>query len=134
MTHEELKTFLAGLIQDPISSIIDRENVKTPVVEVRHFYEARYGSSLVCSCILKLCGTIDAAGAAEIWAELVAGNAVFKGAFVPGVLDLGERAETSMRASVIIASAMMAPFLPVLHELILEQVAGVERQEPYAIK
>jgi len=122
MTLDDLKTWLESLISEPVASLIDSENTITKTAVVHHLYESYHNGQSVASCELRLCGTVDVAGAAEIWVEIRAGDAVFESFRTSGILDLGKRAQANITQAIAIASAQMAPHLPLCNMMILEQL------------
>lgn len=124
MTLDTLLDWLKKAIPNPISAVIDRENVPRPVARVTHLYQSKHESQVLTSCSLDLCGTVDVAGGVEIWAELHVGTATFYTARI-NTLDLAQWIRGMLFDSIVATSGRyMVLHLPVLHQVILCDLFG----------
>ena len=124
MTLDTLLDWLKKAIPNPISAVIDRENVPRPIARVTHLYQSQHESMVLTSCHLDLCGTVDVAGMVEIWAELHVGTATFYTARI-NTLDLTSANEIALFDAIMAVSGRyMVLHLPVLHYSILCDLYG----------
>ena len=124
MTLDSLLFWLKKAIPNPISAIIDSENVTRAVGRVTHLYQSQHESKVLTSCSLDLCGTVDVSGMAEIWAELHVGSAVFATSKI-NTLDLTQAIKNTLFDAICAVSGRyMVLHLPVLHQAILCDLYG----------
>ena len=124
MTLDSVLHWLKKAIPNPISAVIDRENVPRPVARVTHLYQSKHESQVLTSCSLDLCGTVDVAGGVEIWAELHVGTATFYTARI-NTLDLAQAVKDRLFDAIASTSGRyMVLHLPVLHRAILSDLFG----------
>lgn len=124
MTLDSLLFWLKKAIPNPISAIIDSENVPRPTARVTHLYQSQHESKVLTSCSLDLCGTVDVSGMAEIWAELHVGSAVFSTTKI-NTLDPSPSVKDRLFDAIVATSGRyMVLHLPVLHQSILCDLFG----------
>ena len=124
MTLETLLGWLKSAIPNPISAVIDRENVPRPTARVMHLYQSRHESMVLTSCSLDLCGTIDVVGGVEMWAELHVGSAVFATSKI-NTTDLTRAVKNTLFDAITATSGRyVAAHLPILHISILCDLFG----------
>ena len=124
MTLETLLGWLKKAIPNPISAIIDRENVPRPIARVTHLYQSKHESMVLTSCHLDLCGTVDVVGMVEIWAELHVGSAVFATSKI-NTIDLTRAIKNTLFDAITATSGRyVAAHLPILHISILCDLFG----------
>lgn len=134
MTLDTLIDWLKKAIPNPISAIIDRENVPRPVARVTHLYQSKHGSMVLTSCSLDLCGTVDVAGMVEIWAELHVGTATFYTVRI-STLDLTQAIKNTLFVAIASTSGRcMAAHLPMLHISIVGDMFGVHFTSTIEVK
>ncbi len=134
MTLDTLLDWLKKAIPNPISAVIDRENVPRPIARVTHLYQSKHESQVLTSCSLDLCGTVDVTGGVEIWAELHVGSAVFATSKI-NTLDLTRATKNTLFDAIASTSGRyMAAHLPMLHISIMGDMFGVNFTSTIEIK
>lgn len=134
MTLDTLLGWLKKAIPNPISAIIDRENVPRPIARVTHLYQSQHEGKVLTSCNLDLCGTVDVVGMSEIWAEIHAGSAVFATSKI-NTLDLTQAIKNTLFDAIASTSGRyMAAHLPILHISILCDLFGVNFTSTIEVK
>ena len=124
MTLDTLLDWLKKAIPNPISAIIDSENVPRQTARVVHLYQSKHESQVLTSCSLDLCGTVDVTGGVEVWAELHVGTATFYTARI-NTLDLTQAIKSTLFDAITATSGRyMVLHLPVLHQVILCDLFG----------
>lgn len=122
---DDLLKWLKNAIPNPISAIIDSENVPRPTARVTHLYQSQHDNKVLTSCSLDLCGTVDVAGGVEVWAELHVGSAVF---YTKRINTLDPSPSIKDRLFDAIASTSgryVVLHLPILHQAILCDLFGL---------
>mgnify|MGYP003440248991 FL=1 len=124
MTLDSVLHWLKKAIPNPISAIIDSENVPRPIARVTHLYQSQHESKVLTSCHLDLCGTVDVVGMVEIWAELHVGSAVFATSKI-NTLDLAQGIRGRLFDAITATSGRyVTAHLPILHISILCDLFG----------
>lgn len=124
MTLDSLLGWIKKAIPNPISAIIDSENVPRQLARVTHLYQSQHEGKVLTSCHLDLCGTVDVAGGVEVWAELNVGSAIFYTKRI-NTLDLTRAIKNTLFDAIASTSGRyMVLHLPVLHRAILSDLFG----------
>jgi hypothetical protein len=124
MTLDSLLFWLKKAIPNPISAIIDIENVTRQTARVTHLYQSQHDDKVLTSCHLDLCGTVDVVGMVEIWAELRVGSAVFSTTRINTMQPTHAEKIALFDAIMVVSGRYMVLHLPVLHYSILCDLFG----------
>lgn len=121
---DNLLGWLKKAIPNPISAIIDSENVPRPTARVTHLYQSQHEGKVLTSCHLDLCGTVDVTGGVEVWAELNVGSAIFYTKRI-NALDLTQAVKDRLFDAIASTSGRyMVLHLPILHQAIMCDLFG----------
>ena len=134
MTLDSVLQWLKKAIPNPISAVIDRENVPRPIARVTHLYQSQHEGKVLTSCHLDLCGTVDVVGMVETWAEIHVGSAVFATAKI-NTIDLTQAIKNTLFDAIAATSGKyMAAHLPILHISILGAMFGTRFTSTIEVK
>lgn len=124
MALDDVLYWLRKAIPNPISAIIDSENVPRQLARVTHLYQSQHEGKVLTSCRLDLCGTVDMTGGVEVWAELNVGSAIFCTKRI-NTLDPSPSVKNTLFDAIASTSGRyMVLHLPILHQAIMCDLFG----------